>query len=144
MIQKVMQYMIPLFVLGSGFIFSFPLGVIIYWFTSNLWTMAQQFYIYRFHPHKPAEKAAEPTNELGRSLAPAPGAKPVRKRSATSSVTPDRAGSADATPSSGPAAGPASADATPPPVRSTKPKPGGRPAGNRPANKRSGQRSKRR
>ena len=47
-IQRVMLYFIPLSVLVSGVIF--PLGVLFYWFTSNLWTMGQQFYIYRYHP----------------------------------------------------------------------------------------------
>src|SRR5882757_4222481 len=28
----------------------FPLGVLLYWFTSNLWTLAQHAYIIRFHP----------------------------------------------------------------------------------------------
>lgn len=46
--QKIMLYVLPL-----GFIFSglfFPLGVVIYWFTSNLWTMAQQFFVLREMP----------------------------------------------------------------------------------------------
>jgi len=42
-IQKVMLYFIPLSVLFSGLIF--PLGVLLYWFTSNMWTLGQQAYI---------------------------------------------------------------------------------------------------
>ncbi len=29
---------------------NFPVGVLIYWFTSNLWTMGQQFYVIRRNP----------------------------------------------------------------------------------------------
>jgi membrane protein insertase Oxa1/YidC/SpoIIIJ len=27
-----------------------PLGVLLYWFTSNTWTFLQQMYINRYHP----------------------------------------------------------------------------------------------
>src|SRR3954447_22330874 len=50
-IQKVMLWIIPVGVLASGLLFNFPLGVLLYWFTSNLWTLGQQAYIIRFHPH---------------------------------------------------------------------------------------------
>ncbi|GAA3935252.1 membrane protein insertase YidC [Microbacterium soli] len=46
--QKIMLYVLPL-----GFIFSgvfFPLGVVLYWFVSNLWTMGQQFLVIREMP----------------------------------------------------------------------------------------------
>ena len=39
--QKVVLYSLPL-VFGAGGIF-FPIGVLIYWTTTNLWTMVQQF-----------------------------------------------------------------------------------------------------
>lgn len=38
-------------VLFSGLIF--PLGVLLYWFTSNVWTLGQQAYINKYHPHVP-------------------------------------------------------------------------------------------
>jgi YidC/Oxa1 family membrane protein insertase len=75
-VQKVMLYLIPLGVLASGLLFNFPLGVLLYWFTSNLWTLGQQGYIIRFHPHE--EASAEPKGELGKTLAPKPGQRPVR------------------------------------------------------------------
>jgi YidC/Oxa1 family membrane protein insertase len=75
-VQKLMMYLIPLGVLASGLLFNFPLGVLLYWFTSNLWTLGQQAYIVRFHPHE--EAAAEPKGELGKALAPRPGQRPVR------------------------------------------------------------------
>lgn len=46
-IQKYMVYMAPLFGLfGLGF----PLGVLIYWATSNTFTLAQSHYIYKKYP----------------------------------------------------------------------------------------------
>jgi YidC/Oxa1 family membrane protein insertase len=63
MIQKLMQVGIPISVLFSGVIF--PLGVLIYWFTSNAWTMGQQLYINKFHPHLPPPDAAAGTGDEG-------------------------------------------------------------------------------
>ncbi|MEO8889496.1 MAG: membrane protein insertase YidC [Jatrophihabitantaceae bacterium] len=48
-VQRVMRYAAPLSVLGSALFF--PLGVLLYWCTSNLWTLGQQGYVERFHPH---------------------------------------------------------------------------------------------
>ncbi|WP_242882913.1 membrane protein insertase YidC [Actinomadura litoris] len=45
--QKMMVFLAPLFGLfGLGF----PLGVLMYWVTSNSWTLAQQHYIYKRYP----------------------------------------------------------------------------------------------
>jgi YidC/Oxa1 family membrane protein insertase len=49
-VQRVMMYVIPLGVLASGLLFNFPLGVLIYWLTSNIWTLAQHGYVIRYHP----------------------------------------------------------------------------------------------
>jgi membrane protein insertase Oxa1/YidC/SpoIIIJ len=38
-----MLYILPI-VFGVGGI-NFPIGVLIYWTTTNLWTMAQQFFV---------------------------------------------------------------------------------------------------
>ncbi len=46
--QKMLLYVLPL-VFGIGGI-AFPIGVLLYWTTSNLWTMAQQFYVIRNNP----------------------------------------------------------------------------------------------
>jgi YidC/Oxa1 family membrane protein insertase len=55
--QKILLYVLPLVFLFSGVYF--PLGVVIYWLTSNLWTMCQQFYVIRRMPApgSPAEAA---------------------------------------------------------------------------------------
>lgn len=46
-VQRLMRYAAPLSVLGSALFF--PLGVLLYWCTSNLWTLGQQCYVERFH-----------------------------------------------------------------------------------------------
>ncbi|MGX1792237.1 membrane protein insertase YidC [Microbacterium sp. NPDC055312] len=62
--QKIMLYVLPL-----GFIFSgvfFPLGVVMYWFVSNLWTMAQQFLVIREMPTHGSEAAKAREERLAR------------------------------------------------------------------------------
>lgn len=58
--QKVMLYVLPFAFIFSGVFF--PLGVVIYWFTSNLWTMAQQFIVIREMP-TPGSDAAKAREE---------------------------------------------------------------------------------
>jgi YidC/Oxa1 family membrane protein insertase len=136
MIQKLMLIGIPISVVFSGFIF--PLGVLLYWFTSNLWTMGQQFYIHRFHPHTPAVATANaaPARELGRSLAPSPGAKPNRGKGAPANRATPVSTAADAD------ASPAESAANVPPRTAARGQQ--RPAGSRPGNKRSTPSKKRR
>jgi YidC/Oxa1 family membrane protein insertase len=57
--QKILLYVLPLvFAIGG---IAFPIGVLLYWTTSNLWTMCQQFYVIRNNPAPgtPAAKAKE-------------------------------------------------------------------------------------
>jgi YidC/Oxa1 family membrane protein insertase len=46
--QKMMLYLFPIIFAVGGI--NFPVGVLIYWFASNLWTMGQQFYVIRRNP----------------------------------------------------------------------------------------------
>lgn len=46
--QKILLYVFPLIFAIGGI--NFPLGVLIYWLTTNLWTMGQQFYVIRNNP----------------------------------------------------------------------------------------------
>jgi len=46
--QKMLLYVLPVVFAAGGV--AFPLGVLIYWTTSNLWTMGQQFYVIRNNP----------------------------------------------------------------------------------------------
>ncbi|MBB4935420.1 YidC/Oxa1 family membrane protein insertase [Lipingzhangella halophila] len=45
--QKIMMYLAPAFGL---FGLAMPIGVLIYWVSSNVWTMGQQHFLYRNHP----------------------------------------------------------------------------------------------
>lgn len=46
--QKILLYVFPLIFAVSGV--NFPVGVLIYWLTTNLWTMGQQLYVIRRNP----------------------------------------------------------------------------------------------
>ncbi|WP_067431362.1 membrane protein insertase YidC [Nocardioides jensenii] len=46
--QKMMLYVLPVVFAVGGI--AFPIGVLIYWTVSNLWTMGQQFYVIRNNP----------------------------------------------------------------------------------------------
>ncbi|WP_204964882.1 membrane protein insertase YidC [Microbacterium dextranolyticum] len=58
--QKIMLYVLPLAFIFSGVFF--PLGVVLYWFTSNIWTMVQQFLVIRNLP-TPGSDAAKAREE---------------------------------------------------------------------------------
>jgi YidC/Oxa1 family membrane protein insertase len=45
--QKILMYISPLFAIFS---LNFPLGLILYWVTTNLWTLGQQHWFYSRHP----------------------------------------------------------------------------------------------
>ena len=46
--QKMLLYVLPVVFAVGGI--AFPIGVLLYWTTSNLWTMCQQFYVIRNNP----------------------------------------------------------------------------------------------
>ncbi len=46
--QKMLLYVLPVVFAVGGI--AFPIGVLFYWTTSNLWTMGQQFYVIRRNP----------------------------------------------------------------------------------------------
>jgi len=57
--QKILLYVFPFIFAISGI--NFPVGVLLYWLTTNIWTMCQQFYVIRNSPAPgtPAEVALE-------------------------------------------------------------------------------------
>jgi YidC/Oxa1 family membrane protein insertase len=71
--QKVLLYVFPLVFAISGVYF--PVGVLLYWLTTNLWTMGQQFYVIRRMP-APGSKAeaAMLARKAARGEAPPKGA----------------------------------------------------------------------
>ena len=71
--QKLLLYVLPLVFAVGGI--AFPIGVLIYWTTSNLWTMGQQFYVIRNNP-VPAPRPRRPR----RSATPRSGARRAARR----------------------------------------------------------------
>ena len=76
--QKIMLYLFPLIFAVSGV--NFPIGVLIYWSTTNLWTWGQQYYVIKRNPApgspaweelqaKKAKKSGGTTPEEGGSVA---------------------------------------------------------------------------
>jgi YidC/Oxa1 family membrane protein insertase len=55
--QKILLYVFP--VMFAIFGINFPIGVLIYWMTTNIWTMGQQFYVIRNMPNPGTEAAEE-------------------------------------------------------------------------------------
>jgi len=53
--QRILLYILPLVFAFSGF--AFPIGVMFYWLTSNVWTMVQQFLVIRTMPTPGSEAA---------------------------------------------------------------------------------------
>lgn len=154
-VQRLMMYVIPVGVLASGLLFNFPLGVLLYWFTSNLWTLGQQAYIVRFHP--PTDEPVKEVGEVGKTLAPRPGQRPIRTSKAPPGGVATRDKTADGIATSSAAkveleknganAGGATNGAANGSARSSVPRPGQRPSrpnGNRPPAKRPTQAKKRR
>ena len=85
--QKMMLYILPV-VFGVGGI-NFPIGVLIYWTTTNLWTMGQQFFVIRRMPTpgSPAAKAlAERRAAKGLPSLPILGGKKVDAEAAEASA----------------------------------------------------------
>ncbi|MGW0332440.1 membrane protein insertase YidC [Streptomyces sp. NPDC003011] len=52
--QKMLMYVFP--IMFAVFGINFPVGVLVYWLTTNLWTMGQQMYVIRNNP-TPGSKA---------------------------------------------------------------------------------------
>jgi YidC/Oxa1 family membrane protein insertase len=85
--QKMIAYFMPIFVAVFMFIGKWPAGLFIYWFTSNLWTIAQQYAAERLMPlpvaavvpsakDKTPVRASAPAPRSGAKPGPKPGPKP--------------------------------------------------------------------
>jgi YidC/Oxa1 family membrane protein insertase len=64
--QKMLLYVLPVVFAVGGI--AFPIGVLLYWTTSNTWTMGQQFYVIRNNP-APGTEAARLKEERDRKKA---------------------------------------------------------------------------
>jgi YidC/Oxa1 family membrane protein insertase len=58
--QKMLMYILPIVFAISGV--NFPIGVLLYWLTTNVWSMGQQFYVIRRMP-APGSLAEKALNE---------------------------------------------------------------------------------
>jgi YidC/Oxa1 family membrane protein insertase len=93
--NKLMLYVFPIgVVVGAPFL---PLAVLIYWVANNLWTLGQQYIVYK---RIDAEESAkrEKITESRQARAPRPGQKPVRPEASAPAVdgTPAQNGAAEA------------------------------------------------
>lgn len=79
-VQKAMMYIIPISLTVSGPFF--PLGVLIYWTTTNLFSLSQQQYVIRtMHQHEEQKRQQEiATKQNPKVQGPRPGAKPANPR----------------------------------------------------------------
>jgi YidC/Oxa1 family membrane protein insertase len=78
--NKLMLYVFPIgVVVGAPFL---PLAVLLYWVSNNLWTLGQQYVVYRKIDAEEAEKK-EQAAASRQARAPRPGQKPTRVEPAT-------------------------------------------------------------
>ena len=109
--QKMLLYVLPVVFAVGGI--AFPIGVLLYWTTSNLWTMGQQFYVIRNNPAPghagrqgqagPRRREAEAQGTAGRGGPPPTaggheegGAEPPAEAPAAQEADPQPAQEADA------------------------------------------------
>ena len=78
--NRLMLYIFPIgVVVGAPFL---PLAVLLYWVSNNLWTLGQQYVVYRkIDAEESAKREQATANRQAR--APRPGQKPVRPEAAT-------------------------------------------------------------
>jgi YidC/Oxa1 family membrane protein insertase len=140
MIQRLMLYGIPASLLVSGSLF--PLGVVLYWCTTNVWSMGQQFYVLRRMPPPGSTPAANPKRPAvdAQALVPKPGARPQNPKKAPPLA---RTGPAESVPAPAEATVPTPLpDLTRPPETAKAPpaKAGGRSPSNRAKSRKGGRR----
>ncbi len=75
--QKYMAYIAPLFAL-SGLYWQF--GLVLYWLTSNIWTLGQQYFLFKKIPPLEKAPAAAPAAPAASGKAPAVAAQPAAAR----------------------------------------------------------------
>jgi len=100
--QKVLLYVFPL--LFAVFGINFPVGVLLYWLVSNLWSMGQQLYVIRRMP-SPGSIAHEALEARRRKKAAKRARGTVTDGSGDSKLGPVDGAAGDGTGAAGPAAG---------------------------------------
>jgi YidC/Oxa1 family membrane protein insertase len=75
-VLRAVPWLFPLGLLVSGLLLPLPVAILVYWLTSNAWTLVQQRVAERYLDR------SEPPPEKPAAAAPRPGAKPVRRKGA--------------------------------------------------------------
>ena len=88
--NKLMVYLFPLGVVAGGPFF--PLAILLYWLSNNLWTLAQQRLVYQRIDAEEAEKK-EAVIAQRQALGPRPGQKPIRPKNDVTSAPAGSTGS---------------------------------------------------
>jgi YidC/Oxa1 family membrane protein insertase len=92
-IQKFMLYVLPFSFAVFGF--TFPVGVLLYWLTTNVWSMGQQHYVIKRMPPVVAGAAARPAAAAAKTAPPATAAEePAAVPGSTAVLTKSPAASA--------------------------------------------------
>jgi YidC/Oxa1 family membrane protein insertase len=93
--NKLMLYVFPIgVVVGAPFL---PLAVLLYWVSNNLWTLGQQYVVYkRIDAEETAKR--EQTTATQKARAPRPGQKPVRPETSSDTPKAKRPGAKPVTP----------------------------------------------
>lgn len=92
LMNKLALYVFPLgVVVGGPFL---PLAIILYWFSNNIWTFAQQHYVFGKIEKEEEQKKLEAI-ERRAANAPAPGARPKKKKSGAAGATTPEASEPD-------------------------------------------------
>jgi len=66
--QKYMTYIMPFFALTGLY---WPFGLVLYWVTTNLWTLGQQFLLFKRYPYTPPAAVTEGAAAGGGAISPA-------------------------------------------------------------------------
>ncbi|MEV5978779.1 membrane protein insertase YidC [Streptomyces sp. NPDC052114] len=64
--QKLLMYVFP--IMFAVFGINFPVGVLVYWLTTNVWTMGQQMYVIRQNPTPGSKAQAAFLERLGKQI----------------------------------------------------------------------------
>ena len=94
LMNKLALYVFPLgVVVGGPFL---PLAIILYWFANNIWTFGQQHYVFGKIEKEEEQKKLEAI-ERRAANAPAPGAKPRKKKADSAGVADSGSAAVDGT-----------------------------------------------
>jgi YidC/Oxa1 family membrane protein insertase len=122
--QKYMTYIMPFFALTGLY---WPFGLVLYWVTTNVWTMGQQYILGRRYPYTPpapvGDGAATSTPAAARALTSG-GARNTGKKPAAGSSTAKGTGTANSAARPTTAKGTGTGSPAGRPASSTGPKPG--------------------